>query len=408
MIVYVAAAVAALGAVLFGYNTAVIAGALLHIDDDVGLTGGKPMSPILEGLVVSSVLLGAVIGAALGGWIGDRFGRRRTLMLAGAVFVLGGLGAMLAPSVAVLIATRILTGCAIGAASLMVPMYVAEISPARLRGTLVAGNQLGVVVGILIAYIINYALADSSDWRAMFGIAIVPALLLVAGMGLMPESPRWLVARDQPKDARRVLARLRGSEEVDHELADIRHSLGQKSEGFGALIAPAVRPVLMIGVVLAILQQVTGINTVYYYAPTIVEDAGLLNDESLLFATVGLGVVTVLATMVSMWLVDRAGRRPLLLVSLVGMAVTLAALALVFGQSSLPHVASGRIAVAAMMLYVIFFSIGLGPVFWLLIAEIYPLNVRAPAMSIATVINWGSNMIVAALFLTLIAMLGRA
>jgi len=405
-IVYVAAAVAALGALLFGYDTGVISGAILFVRQDAQLTGGIAMSPGLEEVVVSAVLLGAVIGAAVGGALSDRLGRRWTLILAGATFIGGALGCMLAPSVSVLIAFRVLVGVAIGGASLMVPMYISELAPAHIRGMLVSINQVALIGGILVAYVADYALSGTGNWRAMFGLAVIPAALLMAGMVFMPESPRWLMAHGRADEARRVLARMRGGGDVGAEIDDIRHSLSQQGGGLREVVAPAVRPALIIGVVLAVLQQVTGINTVLYYAPTIVEDAGLSSAGASLLATIGVGVANLLATIVALTLIDRLGRRPLLLTSLAGMALSLGMLGVVLGHPGLIG-AGGGAAVVAMMLYVMAFAIGLGPVFWLLIAEIYPLKVRGTAMSIATLANWGANLIVALTFLTLIDLLGR-
>jgi SP family galactose:H+ symporter-like MFS transporter len=407
LVIFLAAAIAALGSFLFGYDTGVISGAILFIRQDAGLTGGAPMPTAVEEAVVSAVLLGAVVGAASGGRLSDRLGRRSILILAGLMFVAGSLGCMLAPNVATLIGFRLLIGVAIGGASLLVPLYIAELAPASLRGTLVSINQLGIVTGILAAYLIDYALAGSADWRAMFGFGMIPAALLAAGMALMPESPRWLVAHGRRQDAQRVLSRLRGGSDVARELEDIGASIRKQRADLRMILAPAVRPALVIGITLAILQQVTGINTVIYYAPTIIENAGLSSATASLLATTGVGIVNLLATVTALWLVDRLGRRPLLLASLIGMALSMAVLGLVFALAVRFGAIGGGVAVLAMMAYVAFFAVGLGPVFWLLIAEIYPLRLRGVAMSIASVANWGANLLVASTFLTLSEAIGR-
>ena len=396
---YVVAGVAALGGLLFGYDTGVISGAILFIRQDYGL------SPLAVEVVVSSVLWGAVVGAAVGGLLTDRLGRRITLLLAGALFALGAVGTALAPTVPWLVVGRVMVGAAIGTASFATPLYISEISPASARGALVSLNQLAITGGILVSYLVDYALADSGGWRWMLGLAAVPAAALGVGMLLLPESPRWLLARGSADAARAVLERCRGGLPVEAELEDIQAGLRQRSGTWADLFSPRVRPALVVGLGLAVLQQVSGINTVIYYAPTIFQTAGFASAAAAILATVGVGTVNVLATVVAMRLVDRVGRRPLLLASLGGMAASLGGLALTFAGSPGTGV-SGGLVVACLMLYVGSFAIGMGPVFWLLIAEIYPLPVRGRAMSVATLGNWAANLIVALTFLSLLEGLG--
>jgi SP family galactose:H+ symporter-like MFS transporter len=399
--VYAAAAISALGGMLFGYDTGVISGAILFIEQDFAL------SDFMVGAVVSAVLLGAVIGAAFGGDLADHIGRRKVIILAAIIFVVGAVGTSLAPDVSLLILGRVIVGIAIGVASITAPLYISEVSPSKARGSLVSLNQLAITIGIVISYLVDYGLADIQGWRYMFGLAAIPAAILGLGMLPLPDSPRFLVKHNELDEARKVLRRIRGEAEVEGELDEVQASLKEQRTGRAELFNPLVKPALIIGVCLAVFQQATGINTVIYYSPKIFQFAGILSASSAILATVAVGVVNVVMTVVAIMLLDRVGRRPLLLVGLAGMVLSLGLLGSAF---LLPSVSStlGDMALAGLMLYVAFFAIGLGPVFWLLISEIYPLNVRGLAMSIAGEANWGSNLIIAFTFLTLVQLLGRS
>jgi sugar porter (SP) family MFS transporter len=398
--VYLASAISALGGMLFGYDIGVISGAILFIKTDF------PLSPSLEEIVVSSVLLGSLVGAMLGGILADRLGRRRLLIITAVVFGLGAIGAALAPDTAWLIAARVVAGTAIGIASFVAPLYISEIAPVEIRGKLVSINQVALTSGIVISYLIDYAFAGSQAWRWMFALAVIPAAAFGVGLMFIPNSPRWLVGCGHVDQARAVLQRIRGPEQVESELSAIRHSVAQQKEHWSELLGPLLRPAMIVGVGLAIAQQITGINTVIYYAPTIFKFAGLSSASVAILASVGVGVVNVVLTVVAMQLIDRVGRRPLLLVSLAGMALGLFVLGLAF---SLPQLSGslGWIAVASLMVYVGSFAVGLGPVFWLILSEIYPLRIRGRAMSVGTVANWSANLIVALSFLTLTQVLGK-
>lgn len=398
--VYLASAISALGGMLFGYDIGVISGAILFIKTDFSL------SPSLEEIVVSSVLLGSLVGAMLGGILADRLGRRRLLIITAVVFGLGAIGAALAPDTAWLIAARVVAGTAIGIASFVAPLYISEIAPVEIRGKLVSINQVALTSGIVISYLIDYAFAGSQAWRWMFALAVIPAAAFGVGLMFIPNSPRWLVGCGHVDQARAVLQRIRGPEQVESELTAIRHSVAQQKEHWSELLGPLLRPAMIVGVGLAIAQQITGINTVIYYAPTIFKFAGLSSASVAILASVGVGVVNVVLTVVAMQLIDRVGRRPLLLVSLAGMALGLFVLGLAF---SLPQLSGslGWIAVASLMVYVGSFAVGLGPVFWLILSEIYPLRIRGRAMSVGTVANWSANLIVALSFLTLTQVLGK-
>ena len=397
--VYIAAAISALGGMLFGYDTGVISGAILFIQQDFAL------SPGLEEVVVSSVVLGAMVGAFAGGALTDRFGRRIVLIATAALFALGAVGTALAPAITWLVLGRVIVGIAIGVASFTTPLYISEISPVTMRGRFVSFNQIALTSGIVIAYLVDYALSGMRGWRWMFGLAAVPSALLGIGMAFMPESPRWLISHGLVDKGRSVLRRIRGIAAVDDEVQDIQQSSAQQSGSLSELASPSLRPAMVVGIGLALFQQVTGINTVIYYAPTIFQSAGFESVSVAILATTGVGIINVFMTVVALLLLDRVGRRPLLLIGMAGMVVSLGVLGTAF---LFPHLPVLRwVAAGSLMLYVGSFAVGLGPVFWLLISEIYPVKIRGLAMSIATVANWGANLLVALTFLTFVQVLGR-
>jgi len=326
------------------------------------------------------------------------------------LFIAGAIVSAAATGVAVLLIGRLLVGLAIGVASMLTPLYLAEISPARDRGAIVSLNQLCITAGILVSYLVGYALADATEgWRWMLALGAVPGAILSLGMLVLPESPRWLAGHGQLRDAEVGLQQLRGTTDVSAELSTLRTDIereGRQMVGASELLAPRMRRPLIVGVGLAIFQQITGINTVIYFAPTIFESAGLPSAATSILATAGVGAVNVIMTVASIWLIDSLGRRQLLLWSLGGMMVTLLILSGAFAFDTSGGLA--WVAVVSVAAYVGFFAIGLGPVFWLLIAEIFPLGLRGRAMSLATVANWTLNLVVSATFLNLVGAVGSA
>jgi len=395
--VKIIAATAALAGLLFGFDTGVISGAILFIKSAFGL------SPLAEEVLVSAALVGAVCGATLSGRFTDALGRKRAILITAGIFTVGSILCAVAGNIPILIVGRLAVGVAIGVASYTAPLYISEMAPPNLRGALVTLNQLAITSGILLAYVVDAVFAPSDGWRFMFAFGAIPAIVLGLGIAVLPESPRWLLLHQHKEDAIKVLTRIRGTSDVMPEVNDILEHAEPGRGKFGDLFSPIVLPVLFLGIALAVIQQITGINTVIYYAPTIFQAAGFHSNETAIIATAGVGLVNVLMTIVSIPLIDRVGRRPLLLTSLTGMGIALAALALGF---AIGGEALKWIGVLSLALYIASFAIGLGPVFWLLISEIYPLNVRGQAASVATMANWLSNFIVSLTFLSLLTALG--
>jgi sugar porter (SP) family MFS transporter len=400
--VYVVASIAALGGLLFGYDTGIISGALLFIAKDFELNA------FLEGFIVSSLLLGAIVGAGVSGALSDRLGRRTIILVAAIIFAVGAIGAGLAPNVGVLIFFRFFLGLGVGSASALVPSYISESAPTDVRGSLSSLFQLAITLGILTAYLVNAAFASTGSWRWPVALAFVPALVLLVGMYFLPETPRWLVSKDRDEEARRVLSRTRPEEEVERELQEIRNAEEEEGEqaGYRELLSPWVRPMLVVGIGLAVFQQFVGINTVIYYAPTIIKSTGLADVASVL-ATVGIGVVNVLMTIVAIAVIDRVGRKPLLLVGLAGMTVSLGIIGAAFAFSGLSGIISW-VTLAGLMLYIASFAVSFGPVLWVMLPEIFPLNARGTGTGVSALSNWGANFVVAQAFLPLVALIGRS
>jgi sugar porter (SP) family MFS transporter len=389
------ALIAAVGGFLFGYDTGVIGGAMLFMQKDLGLHTHAEQQ-----LTVAILLLGAVVGAAVAGWAADRFSRRRVKITSGCVYVIGALGCAFSQTYPQILASRFWLGLAVGTASFVSPMYIAELVPPRIRGGVVSFNQLMITLGILAAYIVDWGFAGfSNNWRWMFGVAVIPGAILAIGMYFMPFSPRWLVEQGRKDDARRMLTRYRDSEEdVEQEIREIEE-ISEEEFSLRDLLGKAVRRMMIVGVALAVFQQIVGINTVIYYAPTILKAAGQQNTGALT-QSVFIGCTNVFFTIVAILLLDRLGRRFFLIAGTSTLTVALVGLGIYFASSSLQQNA-GWFALACLLVYIAGFAIGLGPVFWLMIAEIFPLQMRGPAMAVCTMFNWGFNFLIAYTFLSL-------
>ncbi len=395
----VAVLIVSMGPFLFGYNTAIISGALLFLGDSFTLTITD------KGVVVSILLAGAILGALLAGTLTDRLGRRAGLILNGALFLIGGYWATVASSYHSLLLARFLVGVGVGITSQAAPLYLSEIAPVRSRGSFVSAFQLSITIGILVAFGVGFAYAHERDWRAMFALSLIPAAVLFVGMFFMCESPSWLLGRGEEGKARKALARLRDPvqwEEHQNEVGQVKKK--ERSQLLSFAQAGSKRA-LALALVLSAFQQITGINTVIYFAPEILQIAGFTTSETALFATVGIGVVNVVATVIALWVLDKVGRKPLLLGGIIGMVLALGCLGTAF-MISAPW--ASFLALGALLVYVASFAVSLGPIVWVLIAEIFPLPVRAQGMGVSACLNWTCNGLVALTFLDLLYTLGSS
>ncbi|MCG8542745.1 MAG: sugar porter family MFS transporter [Alphaproteobacteria bacterium] len=398
---FFAAFVIGLGGALFGYDTTVISGAILYIKTQFDL------SPDLEETVVSVAVLGALLGAATSGPLADRFGRRRMLLATAAMFLGGALCTALAPNVASIIAGRIVIGVAIGTVSVVGPLFLSEVASDNLRGRVVGIFMVLNMIGALCGFLIDFAFAGSGDWRIMLGLSAVAALLFGAGMWVLPESPRWHVRKGQIEMARRSLARFRPAGAVDSELQRIRESAKAGGSAWAALLQPAIRPAIIIGIGLGFFQRMTGIDTAFFYAPTIFESASFGGVSIGILAGVGVGTALVLGQLIGMALVDHAGRRPLLLAGIFGGVLSMGLLGLAFTMPAESIVAQWM-GVAGIVLFAACWTVGPATVTFLMISELYPLSVRGLGMSIATVALWGTFLLSSQTFLTLENLIGRS
>ncbi len=395
--------IAAVTGLLFGFDTGIISGALLFIEKDF------PLTTVMKEMIVSSVLLGAMLGSLCCGHLADLLGRRKLLLIVAILFMIGTLIASLASNIEMILVGRLVIGVAIGIGSYTAPLYIAEIAPADKRGGLVSLNQLAITIGILVSYLIDFAFTNTSgSWRWMFAVGLVPAILLSIGMLFLPESPRWLVKQNMLIKAKAVLRAFRQRDnEVEDEINAIEQSLKVKKASFKEVFAVWVRPVLFLGMMLGLIQQVTGINTIIYYAPTIFKMAGFANTANAILATVGIGVVNVLATVFAIFYLDKLGRRPLLLTGLLGMFLCLSGLGIVFHAQ--PHLFLLQLlAICFIFTYIICFAFSLGALLWLMVAEIFPLEVRGTAMGIAVFSCWFWNFVVSSTFLSLLNQWGAS
>ena len=402
---YIVAIIASLGGLLSGYDTGVISGALLFINESWDL------SESLQGIVVSSVLIGAVIGAATNGILADIFGRKKVIIATAVIFILGSILCGFAPNVYVLIISRIFVGLAVGIVNFVIPLYLSEISPKAVRGTLVSLYQWAITAGILFSYFINAAFAQAVfNWRWMLLAGVLPGLVLLVGMCFMSDTPRWLISKNKDDDAKKVLKKIEPDVDIESEVKEIKRTLklndrtsGEKFRFRKWMIMPFV-----VGIGIMFAQICTGINTIIYYAPTIFKVAGFDSNLNAIYATTGIGVVNFLMTIVAIFFTDRLGRKPLLYFGLTGVMLSLAALGCAFAFESALGSNLKYVAVGSLVTYIICFAMSLGPIGWILVSEVFPLKIRGIAMSICTVSNFAFNFFVVGSFPILIHKIGGA
>jgi len=371
--------VAAIGGLIFGFDTAIVAGATRYMKEQFALDS------LQEGWAVGIVLIGCMFGAGLAGPVSDRIGRRRFMLVSAALFLVSAVGCAVPRTIAEFMIFRFVGGLGIGSAAVLSPLYIAEVAPARARGALVSVNQLAIVTGILLAYFVNWAFAGAgpANWRWMYGMGAVPSVLFFLLLLRVPESPRWLVKNGREGEALTVLTRADSAAAAAAGIREIKDTLALEEGSLRELFRPAFRRPLLIAIVLAVFQQVTGINAILYYAPRIFEGAGFARMSAIGQSTI-VGLVNMLFTVVAIVLADKVGRRPLLLVATGGMGLSLVLLGVAFKSPFLP--ASALLFI--ILLYIAFFASAMGPLVWVVMAEIFPTKVRGSAMGLATLVLW--------------------
>lgn len=392
--VYFAAIVAALGGMLFGYDTAVIAGAIgflrLHFELNATQTGWA----------VSNALIGCIIGVAIAGMLSDAFGRKKVLLLAAILFTISAIGSALPATLTQFVFFRMLGGLGVGAASMVSPLFIAEISPPAIRGRLVSWNQFAIVLGMLIVYFVNYLISGigteawniATGWRWMIGSETLPAVFFFFLLFLVPESPRWLIKQGRTDEGRTILARIGGEVHARREAEDIQKTVAQESQSFREIFKPGLRTILLVGIGLAILQQVTGINVIIYYAPEIFKGLGATSNVALL-QTVAVGAFNLAFTIIAMTYVDRVGRKPLMLIGVAGMGLSL----FLFGLTFYFQITAVWV-ILFVLTYIASFALSVGPVTWVILSEVFPTRIRGRAMSICTILLWAANWVVSQTF----------
>ncbi|MFT3678011.1 MAG: sugar porter family MFS transporter [Chitinophagaceae bacterium] len=389
------ALIAAIGGLLFGYDTAVISGAIGN------LTTYFSLNTLETGWAISSALVGCLFGALLADYLSSRFGRKWCMIVSAILFLICSVGTALPDSFTSFIIYRIIGGVGVGIASMVVPMYIAEIAPPEKRGSLVAYNQLAIVIGIVTVYFVNYLIALQGDeewnlykgWRWMFGSEAIPAIVYMVLLFFIPESPRWLLMKNKPVKAFTILERFNNKETATRTGQQILDSLkNQEKTSWRTLLQPSLRLALFVGIGLSIFQQITGINAILYYAPEIFKSFGSNTDSSLLQTSL-LGVVNMIFTIVAIYLVDKLGRKPLLYIGSAGMFIALA----IVGIAAYYQITSAWL-LPFLLLFMASFSISWGPVVWVLLSEIFPNRVRSLALSLAVFVQWIANFVVSQTF----------
>lgn len=397
--------VAATGGLLFGFDTGVISGALPFMKEYWKLPDSS-----LE-WVTTTVLIGAVIGAVSSGKLSDYLGRKKMIIINAIIFAIGAVGCTYARDINFLMVMRVIIGIAIGITSYVVPMYIAEIAPTRRRGAMVTLNQLMITIGILVSYITDYLLGNDANlqsWRWMFFVGLFPALILLIGMFFLPETPRWLISKNRWAEGEAVLNKVEDPDLIRQTLSDLKRDieLDKHQAGSSEILKPWLRPALIITVGIFFFQQFSGVNTIIYYSPIIFKMAGIVSNTESILPAIIIGTVNVLACFLSVMLLDKVGRRKLYMIGIWGMIPSLALLGICFHFKEALGASLPIFAVLSIVCYIIFIAISLAPLGWLLISEVFPLNVRGVGMSIGSLSHWGFNAIVAFTFFKLVNAFG--
>ncbi len=386
--------VAALGGLLFGYDTAVIAGTIGALEEKFNL------NPALVGWAASSAVWGCVVGAAFSGYLSDRFGRKKILIITGLLFFVSALGSALVGSLSYFVAARFIGGLGVGAASMLSPLYISEAAPARIRGRLVSVYQLAIVIGINIVYVVNYFISTAGSeswnvefgWRWMLGSEVIPAGIFFFLLFTVPESPRWLIANGKSKKAEDILIKINGATEAGVIEQEIKSTLNQEKGSLKELFGKRYRRALLVGVILALFSQITGINAIIYFAPEIFKSVGM-GVESAFSQTILIGAINTIFTFIALWLIDKAGRRKLLLWGISGMVISLLGTVICFHNEYF----EGPWLLLFILCFMASFSSSLGPIPWVMISEIFPTKTRGIAMSFCTLILWVGVILIAQL-----------
>jgi len=406
-LVIIIAVIASTGGLLFGFDTGVISGAIPFLQQDFGLKDSQ-----IENITAFG-LIGAAMGAMIGGRLADVFGRKKIIIAAAIIFATGALWSGFSPNPTQLLLSRFYIGIAIGVSSFAVPLYIAEISPTRMRGTLVFLFQFMITIGILVSYLSDSAFANNNNeesWRAMFYVGIIPALILLIGAVFLPETPRWLMKKGKVEESLKILKKLEDHDQVTGIFNEMKDEVSKDSGkvSWKIMFSPWLKNALIIAVGIMFFQQFVGINTVIYYSPKIFLKAGFVGNEAAIWASVSVGVINVLFTVLSIYLVDKLGRRKLYFIGLSGIVISLICMGLVFIQKDIQLANYKWFLVISMLSYVGFFTLSIGPLGWLLISEVFPIKVRGLGSSIGSLANWGFNALVVWSFFKLTKIIGDA
>ncbi|WP_119343378.1 sugar porter family MFS transporter [Facilibium subflavum] len=398
MIAASAAIVGLLFGYLFGYDVGIISGAIIFVKPYFMLSSSQ------VGLIVSAVAFGAFISALLCGRLGDRYGRKNLLIITAILFGIGSLICGVSTSIDQLCTGRVILGVAVGLGSFTAPLYISEISPKNIRGRLVTFNQFAITLGICLAYVVNLVFAQSGNWRAMLLMGVLPAALLLIMLVFLPKSPRWLMARNQPKKAKEVLEKIHGYVQAVAEFNEIRTIIDKERNKTSIFNRQYIKP-LLLGVTISIITQAVGINAIIYYAPVIFKLTGFSKNTTAIFATLGVGMTNVLFTLLAILIIDKVGRRKLLLSGLFGIVLSLAVIIGAFSED-VNAVSLAWLTLVAMLVFIACQAFSTGPACWLIPAEIFPTKIRSAGVGISTACNWGTNVIVAFLFPVILSSYG--